>query len=370
MKQGLLVVAVLVAGGGLFLLDIMTPRGVASGVLYTAVVAMALASPSRIFPVVVAVSCSILTELGAFLSPSIPGVPMWVSMSNRFLSVIVIWVPVVFFLQRRQAEAALQRANEALERRVQARTKDLAEINQALVAEITERIRTEQAILHTKAQLQQVAAQLITVQDEERRRISRDLHDDVNQRLAMLAVEVDTLETRLPSSAEEVGRRLRAIQESIGELSDDVRRLAYQYHPSILDDLGLLIALRRLVDDFKVRTGVDSVLIDQQVTDPVPQEVATCLYRVAQEGLSNIARHAKASRVEVELIKDRAQIRLVVRDWGVGFDLSQTEHRQSGLGLVSMRERVSLVQGTLEIDSRPGAGTCVSVRVPLSEEPS
>ncbi len=116
---------------------------------------------------------------------------------------------------------------------------------------------------------------MLTVQEEERQRLSRDLHDDVNQRLAMLIAEVETLEQSLPLFPERISRGLRTIQNRLAELSDEVRHLAYQFHPSLVDDLGLPIALHRLIDDFSTRTGIKGTVVLRNVTDSLPQAVAT-----------------------------------------------------------------------------------------------
>jgi signal transduction histidine kinase len=144
--------------------------------------------------------------------------------------------------------------------------------------------------------------------------------------------------------------------------------LAHQFHPSILDDLGLSIALRRLVDDFQARTGIGSRFLCKDIPKHVAQDIVTCLYRVAQEGLANISRHAGAKNVSVELRRLRDGLELLISDDGVGFDLNQYDGRRGSLGLLSMRERVSLVAGTLDIQSAPGEGTRIRAWVPFIQE--
>jgi signal transduction histidine kinase len=281
---------------------------------------------------------------------------------------VVIWMPVWYFFQRRKHEEELQRLNEALDMRVQVRTRELASVNESLVAEVAERMQTEQSLESSRQELQQLASQLLRVQEEERRRISRDLHDDINQRLALLAMEIETVERQVSSSPVHVGRAVRAIQDRVVELSEDVRHLAYQFHPSILDDLGLSIALQRLVDDFAARSNVRGSFGHKNIPEDVPQEIATCLYRVAQESLNNVIRHAQASRVDVELSRSRSGLTVMIMDDGVGFDSEQSHNVRYGLGLLSMKERVALVHGTLQIISAVGKGTRVQVVVPVLEE--
>jgi signal transduction histidine kinase len=181
-------------------------------------------------------------------------------------------------------------------------------------------------------------------------------------------MEIEGVERQLSSSPVCVGRAVRAIQDRVVELSEDVRHLAYQFHPSILDDLGLPIALQRLVDDFTARSNVRGSFGQKNIPEAVSQEIATCLYRVTQESLNNVARHAEASRVDVELTQSQSGLTVTITDDGVGFDGEQPRQGQHGLGLLSMKERVALVHGALQIISSAGKGTRVQAVVPLLEE--
>lgn len=366
-----LITATAALAAGLFVLDLWVPLGVAVGVLYWGVVLIALASPQQWFPLTVTGACSVLIVLGAILGPILPGVPLWMAVTNRLLSLIVIWVPVVVLLERRRSVEALRQAYDELEKRVQERTAELVKANQALEAEIAERKRAEaslwesqHALEQNRWQLRALAAQLLTAQDDERRRISRELHDDLNQRLAMLAVEIETFQQHLPSS-KLIAEKLCSFHEQVVELSDDVRHLAYQFHPSILDDLGLPIALQRYIEDFSTRTGINVTLVHKDLPDPLPQDIASCLYRVAQESLGNVSKHAHASHAAVELLGSQTGVGLSVRDSGVGFDPATVKQPLICLGFTSMKERVRLVNGRLEVKSSPGQGTEVRVWIPL-----
>ncbi len=267
----------------------------------------------------------------------------------------------------RMHEEELQRLNEALDRRVQIRTQELAAVNESLVAEVAERMQTEESLEHSRQALQKLAFRLLRVQEEERRRISRDLHDDINQRLALLAMDVEAVGRQLDFLPGDVSRDVRAIQERVVELSDVVRHLAYQLHPSILDDLGLPIALQRLVDDFATRSHIRGSFEHKNIPASVPQEIATCLYRVTQESLNNVARHADASRVDVELTGSRSELMVTITDNGVGFDSEQPRNGSHGLGLLGMKERVALAHGELYVRSSVGKGTRVQVVVLVPE---
>jgi len=322
-----------------------------------------LLSPSGWSPVEVPGLGTLL--MGGGNTPSLPAsdIPPWVALATRLLSMLVIAVPVWFFMDHVERDRELKQLNEGL----QARTEELAAVNESLLAEVLERKQTEQSLEASRGDLRKLASQLLSVQEAERQRISRDLHDDINQRLALLAVDIDALEQQLSTASIDTLRAVRSIQDRIVELSDDVRHLAHQLHPSILDDLGLSVALQRLADDFTARTEVRVEFIDNDSPKLLAQEVATCLYRVAQESLRNISRHAKAMQVRIELVRIRNGLQLTVTDNGVGFDTTRLQDKQEGLGLLSMKERVGLVDGTLDIQSAEGEGTRVRVWVPLGK---
>ena len=302
------------------------------------------------------------------LSPQAYDEPSWKPLVIRVVSLALIGLPIWYLLQRREREEELQRLDEGWAARLHARSEELLAVNNALVSEVSKRIDTEQSLEANRRDLRLLASQLLRLQEEERRRISRDLHDDINQRLALLSIDIEMLEQQLPDASDRTVRTVRTIQDRIVELSDNVRRLAYQFHPSILDDLGLSIALRRLVDDFQTRTGIEARFIGKDIPKHVVKEVVTCLYRVAQEGLANISRHAKAKNVRVELQRVRDGLQLMISDDGIGFDMSCHDGQRGSLGLLSMRERVSLVAGTLSIQSTPGEGTQICAWVPFKQE--
>ena len=376
----LLLLIIVVLGVGLFSLDLYLPLGIGNGVLYGGLVVLSLASPDRKVPLIVAGGCSVLALSDVFLGVTLPNVPLWMGVSNRLFSLTAIWVPVVYFLQRRKSEEALRQAHDELEVRVEARTRELASVNETLVQEIDERMETErslresetslkasqQELQESREELRSLAGQLLTAQEEERRRIARDLHDDVNQRLAMLAMDLRRIERKQIGDETATMHMISSITERLTRVSDDVRQLAYRFHPSILDDLGLVKAVRRLVDDFSDSTGLVAMYVHRDPVAPVPTNIATCVYRIAQETLTNVARHAHASEVEVELICDEGMITLSVRDNGVGFDLARASQERGRLGLLSMKERVRLVGGTLDVIAAQGSGTHVEVHVPLA----
>lgn len=231
-----------------------------------------------------------------------------------------------------------------------------------IVRDITDRLRTER-------QLQSLTSELMTAQEEERRRIARELHDDINQRLALVVIEIGNMLSDPSTMTSHAKETIQSINQRLVRISDDVRRMAYQFHPSILDDLGLTAALKQMADEWSEKTGTKTVLVQEEPADPLPRDIASCLYRVAQESLTNIMKHARASRVEIELTCDEEEITLSIYDTGVGFDLKEIQARHPGLGLVNMRERVRSVRGRIDIQSERGRGTQIIVHIPFFGAP-
>jgi PAS domain S-box-containing protein len=232
--------------------------------------------------------------------------------------------------------------------------------------DVTARKQAEQALRQTTTMLRALAANLLLTEEEERKALSRELHDDLNQRLAVVAVEIDALSRDLPASPEETRDQLGVIQAGVAALSEDVRRMAHQLRPSILDDLGLIPAVRSYCADFSRREDIRVVCTQHGSPAPVAPETALCLYRVAQEALRNVAKHSRSRRAVVRVGPAFGQIWLFVRDYGVGFDPEEAA-KKGGLGIISMRERVRLATGHIAVHSRPGAGTRIAVRIPAKE---
>ncbi len=204
---------------------------------------------------------------------------------------------------------------------------------------------------------------LISAEDDERRRIARELHDETGQSLTAILVGLRTIADM--SSISEVRAATLSLREVAARSVDDVARLARGLHPAVLDDEGLEAAARRYVRDYarSLRTDVDFTAGDLDSPRLAPMAAAT-VYRILQEALTNVARHASARTVTVALRRDGAGIELLVQDDGVGFDVRRALDAVSGLGLRGMRERVTLLGGSIQIESRPGRGTVVRARIP------
>jgi signal transduction histidine kinase len=211
-----------------------------------------------------------------------------------------------------------------------------------------------------------LSAQLINAQENERARLAAALHDDVSQRLALLAIEAALKERGLGDAA--AGREaLRAMRDDLTRISEDVHSLSYALHPAVLQDLGLAEALKAECDRFSRLEGIPVRFKADGAPDHLPPEVALGLFRVAQEALRNIARHARAKSAIVSVQYEEDALRLSVQDDGVGFDPAQPV-RAPSLGHASMRQRMRLLHGELEIDSAPGHGTMILAWAPLRGE--
>ncbi len=219
----------------------------------------------------------------------------------------------------------------------------------------------DEALSRAQEELRKLRFALLVAQEEERRRIARELHDDLSQRLAALAMRLAVLRRTAPGT-ELAHAELLVLEGEVAELSNTVRRLSHGLHPSILEDLGLPTALERHVEQFRAHWGA-SVIFELRGPPPTPSlDTALVLYRIAQEALRNVTKHAKIGPVVVTLTVGAGELCLTVQDSGPGFEPAENRHR--GLGLTSMQERAQLLRGTLELRSGRGLGTTLLVRIP------
>jgi PAS domain S-box-containing protein len=219
--------------------------------------------------------------------------------------------------------------------------------------------------------LQKVSGQLIDAQEKERSRIARELHDDICQRLALLSMEIEQAARFSNASPAEIKRNLEEVRTHCGEIAGDVQSLSHQLHSSKLDYLGIVSAIRGFCNEFSRQHAVSVEFTENNVPRHVPKDISLCLFRVAQEALHNALKHSGVTEFSVELTATADEILLVVSDSGSGFDVEDAK-RDRGLGLVSMQERVHLVNGVLFVESSrgtgssPGAGTKILAVVPLA----
>jgi signal transduction histidine kinase len=207
-----------------------------------------------------------------------------------------------------------------------------------------------------------LAGKLITTQEEERKRIARDLHDDISQRIAMLCVQMEVLLVDLPGGSD-LAKRLRQLQSETHHIADDIRLISHQFHHATLM-LGLPRAAADYCSEFTKKRGIRVEFTKEGEMDSVPEPVPLVLFRVMQEALNNVARHSGAGQAEVSLLAKENEVKLRVKDRGRGFDPMTFS---DGLGLVSMRERLRLVGGKIRISSALGLGTEVEAVVPVEQ---
>ena len=233
--------------------------------------------------------------------------------------------------------------------------------------DVTERKRLERIAETNRQEIRALSASLLTAQEEERRRVSRELHDQICQQLASLAFDIGGLVADPPAPAE-ARNRLKALQARVAKASDETRHIAYKLHPSILDDLGVVASLRSLCKEFSERAPDVELAFNSDALPgtSVSREVTSCVYRVAQESLQNIAKHANAKHVSMTFRLQGRAIELTIADDGIGFDPEAIRGR-GGLGLIGMEERARLVNGKLSIASKPGHGTRLALEVPLDD---
>jgi PAS domain S-box-containing protein len=261
--------------------------------------------------------------------------------------------------ERKLAEAALRRARDELEERVRERTAELSSANEALRLEMAERQRVEQERI-------QLLTHLVLAQEDERRRIARELHDQLGQQLTALRL---TLETLKAQSVERTDLRVQieTLEELARQLDQDIAFRLCELRPIGIDDLGLPAALTKYVHNWSKHCGIPVRLHTSPLTDDgLTSEVRTTIYRLAQEALNNIAKHARADHVDVVLERSSEHLSLVIEDNGLGFDPSGAATAGHRLGLIGMRERAALVGADLQIESTPGRGTTVIVRTPAA----
>lgn len=255
--------------------------------------------------------------------------------------------------QRKLAEVDLNRYRNHLEDLVRERTAELAESNQALAQEISVRQKAE-------AGLRALSLRLFRAQEDERRAISRELHDQTGQMLTGLLFQLESAKQVKPSQAALI---IQKGEEVARELLKQVRDLSHSLRPPMLDELGLLPALDSHCRHFAQLTGIAVDFTHQRMPDDLLPDISTAAYRIVQEALTNVARHAGASKVAARLWTDQDQLHILVEDHGKGFDAASVA---GSSGLSGMKERVVLLEGRLTIDSIPGRGTRILAQIPLS----
>jgi len=223
---------------------------------------------------------------------------------------------------------------------------------------------SQQKLRHSHTQIRDLLGRVIDVQESERRRLSRELHDDLSQRVATLSVAISRLKKKLPLPDNQLLSELDTLRENTNRLTEEIRNLSHQLHPAVLEHLGLVTALESYIETFSDEEGIEVHLIADVGEEKIPFHSSICLYRVAVEALRNVSRHSGASKASVSLQRSDNWIELQVSDRGKGFDV-ESARKGAGLGLVSIEERLRLLQGSCEVRSA-GSGTTLIARVPLT----
>jgi len=262
--------------------------------------------------------------------------------------------------ERKRTEDALRRAQEELEQRVRERTAELAQANVALREEIGERRRAEQART-------ELLTRLVFAQEDERKRIAREMHDQFGEQLTSLGLGIRQLKEACASD-NGLQVQIETLERVAHQLDRDVDQLVWELRPTALDDLGLGAALDNYAQDWSQRTGVRADVHTAGLSVArLSSQIETTMYRIAQEALNNVAKHARAENVGIILERRGDQVSLIIEDDGVGIEATQTGPSSHGFGLLGMQERAALVGANLQIESAPGGGTTIIVRVQVSE---
>jgi signal transduction histidine kinase len=234
----------------------------------------------------------------------------------------------------------------------------------SLLRDVTERKRSEEQLRATSEQLRALAARLQSAREDERTYVAREIHDELGQACTALKMDLVLLVQQLPKNKRRLHERAQSMVKLIDDMIHTLRRLASELRPGTLDDLGLLAAIEWQAQEFESRSGIKCHLALPQADIALDSDRSTAIFRIFQETLTNVARHANATRVNVRLVGDAVRLTLEVTDNGKGIDETRASAHHS-LGLLGMRERALLLGGEFNVAGVPGQGTTVTVRVPL-----
>jgi PAS domain S-box-containing protein len=263
-----------------------------------------------------------------------------------------------------EKEETLAKAKELLQLRIEQRTVVLARVNQELRTEIAERERAEEQFKSSLDLLRALAARLQSVREEERTSIAREIHDELGQACTAIKMDLALIGRKATKGQTHLRAKVDSAIRLVDAMIGTLRRIASELRPRTLDDLGLTAALEWQAQEFESRAGIRChVTLPQEPLD-LDSERSTAIFRIFQESLTNVARHAHATRVEARLEREADQLLFQVHDNGRGFDPEEAKARRA-LGLVGMQERALLLNGELKVEGVPGAGTTLTLRIPL-----
>ncbi|MFA5183759.1 MAG: histidine kinase, partial [Syntrophales bacterium] len=270
--------------------------------------------------------------------------------------------------ERQQAQEALRRAHEELEQRVKERTEELRQTVDQLQQEVVERQRAEKTVRESEERLRYLASQILTAQEQERKRISMELHEGLGQWLTALKLHLRLLQNQLPPEPATLKKDFDQARNQLKDMVEEVRRISRDLSPALLENLGLTAALKRLLVEFgkyqevAVQVDIDDI---QNLFSP---QTEINLFRIFQESLNNIAKHARATQVSVTIKRHDGRVDLLIKDNGIGFDLEQIKSEEiadKGMGLAAMEERLRMLGTRLNILSQKDNGTEISFSIPI-----
>jgi signal transduction histidine kinase len=369
-RHHLLNFTIAMAMAGIFAIDLHTPLGLAVPFLYLllALFAIGISAPNRVL-VAIAVLGPLLAGVKLLVHPS-DGI-VWFGQVNRLIFSMLIWIAVGLEWMRRTLEAERRENSRELERQIQERTEAWRTANQKLEIEIAERKEAEATIIDYTARLRALSQQLVAVQDAERKALATELHDRIGQNLSALNMSLNLnlamLSDPLPPAAlPTIRARLKDALSLIEQTTEIVRGVMEELHPALLEQYGLKTALRWHGEEFSGRTGIAFQYSAAESFPRLQGKVETTLFRIAQEALINVAKHARATAVTVTLARTATSIELQVGDDGLGITPERLHQpiAGSGWGLAIMAERARTIGATMRIEPGRDKGTTVVVTVP------
>jgi signal transduction histidine kinase len=266
--------------------------------------------------------------------------------------------------EQREKLEALKQAKQELELRVEQRTAVLLRVNEELRTEVAERELAEEKLKMSLEQLRALAARLQLVREEERTSVAREIHDELGQACTAIKMDLALIGRKATKRQTQLQTKVLSAMQLADNMISSLRRIASELRPGTLDDLGLTAALEWQAQEFQSRTGIQCNVILPHEPLTLDPERSTAIFRIFQESLTNVARHAQATRVVARLEAKADALILEVRDNGKGFNAQEPRARRS-LGLVGMQERALLLNGELNVEGVPGAGTTMTLRIPL-----
>ncbi len=266
--------------------------------------------------------------------------------------------------ERREKEEALTKAKELLELRIEQRAAVLTRVNEELRTEIAERERVETQLRMSRDELRALAGRLQTVREEERTSISREIHDELGQACTAIKMDLALIGRRLTEKQSHLQTKIASAMELVDSTIATLRRIASELRPRTLDDLGLIAALESQAQEFESRTGIRCNVALPKEPLTLDADRSTAIFRIFQESLTNVARHAHATSVEAHFEKDNDRLIFRVSDNGIGFDPANAKAQKS-LGVVGMQERALMFNGDVKIEGVPGVGTTMTLTIPL-----